>query len=122
MPDTETVGIPLSGINPDLQLSLNSGKLTHYRPGAVCLDIARAGYSPLLTCGEPAGLESAGGEPTRAELVDGVEPDEEAEPVAGFEAGQRPPEKGDSDESPRRSHTPGILAMTHQPIHSLFLS
>jgi hypothetical protein len=30
MPDTETLDIPLSGINPDLQLSLNSGKLTHY--------------------------------------------------------------------------------------------
>jgi hypothetical protein len=30
MPDTETLDVPLSGINPDLQLSLNSGKLTHY--------------------------------------------------------------------------------------------
>jgi hypothetical protein len=29
MPDTEILDIPLSGINPDLQLSLNSGKLTH---------------------------------------------------------------------------------------------
>jgi hypothetical protein len=31
MPDTETLDIPLSGINPDLQLPLNSGKLTHYQ-------------------------------------------------------------------------------------------
>jgi hypothetical protein len=40
MPDTEILDIPLSGIppsprlwrtrNPDLQLPLNSGKLTHY--------------------------------------------------------------------------------------------
>jgi hypothetical protein len=29
MPDTETVNIPLSGINPDLQRSFNSGKLAH---------------------------------------------------------------------------------------------
>ena len=28
-PDTDTVHIPLSGINPDLQLPLNSGKMTH---------------------------------------------------------------------------------------------
>jgi undecaprenyl diphosphate synthase len=32
MPDTEILDVPLSGINPDLQLSLNLGKLTHYRP------------------------------------------------------------------------------------------
>ena len=31
MPDTETLDIPLSGINPDLQLPHNSGKLTHYQ-------------------------------------------------------------------------------------------
>jgi hypothetical protein len=33
MPDIETLDVPLSGINPDLQLSLNSGKLTHYPSG-----------------------------------------------------------------------------------------
>ena len=31
MPDTETLDIPLSGINPDLQLLPNSSKLTHHR-------------------------------------------------------------------------------------------
>jgi hypothetical protein len=29
MPDTKAVDAALSGINPDLQLPLNSGKLTH---------------------------------------------------------------------------------------------
>ena|GEM_PF-4133250 len=33
MPDTETIKVPLSGINPDLQLPHNSGKLTHIREG-----------------------------------------------------------------------------------------
>jgi hypothetical protein len=31
MPDTETVAILLSGINPDLQLPRNSGEVTQYR-------------------------------------------------------------------------------------------
>jgi hypothetical protein len=31
MPNTETLDIPLSGINPDLQLPLNSGELTLHR-------------------------------------------------------------------------------------------
>ena len=30
-PDTKTIEVPLSGINPDLQLPHNSGKLTHYQ-------------------------------------------------------------------------------------------
>ena len=34
MPDTETLDLSLSGINPDLQLPLNSGKLTHCCPSA----------------------------------------------------------------------------------------
>ena len=34
MPDTETLDFALSGINPDLQLPLNSGKLTHH-PDAI---------------------------------------------------------------------------------------
>jgi len=34
MPDAESLDIPLSGINPDLPLRLDSGKLTHCRPPA----------------------------------------------------------------------------------------
>jgi hypothetical protein len=34
MPDTKIFDVPLSGMNPDLQLALNSGKLTHYHGNA----------------------------------------------------------------------------------------
>jgi hypothetical protein len=40
MPDTEAVDVPRSGINPDLQLPLNSGKRTHY-PERAALDSPR---------------------------------------------------------------------------------
>jgi hypothetical protein len=43
MPDTETIDIPLSGINPDLQLSPDPGKLIHYpAAGRACPITARA--------------------------------------------------------------------------------
>jgi hypothetical protein len=50
MPDTETLDVPLSGINPDLQLSLNSGKLTHMIISPfiselwICLGLADLGH------------------------------------------------------------------------------
>jgi hypothetical protein len=46
MPDTETLDIPLSGINPDLQLPLNSGELTHYLKLAASAESPDARPSP----------------------------------------------------------------------------
>jgi hypothetical protein len=40
MPNPETLEIPLSGINPDLQLPLNSGYLTHYPPSSALVAAA----------------------------------------------------------------------------------